>query len=404
MPPVVGLAQRGGDGDNAVPEGTVTITAVRAARPAAADGTPLHDWGGRQGLGQICVAVDTDDGLTGFGVCGGGEPGIIVIEQVLRPLLLGAAAADVEEMWEEMNTATLPYGRKGLAVMALSGVDLALWDLRAKRRGLPVAALAELGSDTALDLRVELPSYKTLAFPGREPTPADAVAAVAEGFSAIKLAIAAYDVRRHQKRIVDLVRSVRDAIPASTELMADAAMGAQRHLGWSDREAVLALCKLLEPFKLSWLEEPLPCDALSDYRWLCARTSVPIAAGEHEFTARGFDELLALDIQLACWQPDIAWCGGLTALLAIYRLGRRHGIRVCPHRGSEVWSLHAMVALEQGPRAATSAALVGPGLAESGRPWMEWVGCVSLDGGKARLACPESAGFGVVLPSVARQQ
>ena len=124
-----------------------TVTDVRAARPAAADGSPLQDWGGRQGLGQICVAVDTSDGRTGFGVCGGGAPGILIVLEVLRPLLVGQPAAEVEELWEQMNTATLPYGRKGIAVMALSGVDLALWDLRGKRAGLPVAALLLASED-----------------------------------------------------------------------------------------------------------------------------------------------------------------------------------------------------------------------------------------------------------------
>ena len=62
---------------------------MRAAQPLTPDGSPLSDWGGRQGLGQICVAVDTDDGRTGFGVCGGGAPGILVIREVLGPLLVG---------------------------------------------------------------------------------------------------------------------------------------------------------------------------------------------------------------------------------------------------------------------------------------------------------------------------
>ena len=256
--------------------------------PTGSDGAPLQDWGGRQGLGQVCVAVETADGLTGFGVCGGGEPGILIIEQVLRPLLLGAGAENVEELWEEMNSATLPYGRKGLAVMALSGIDIALWDLRARRKGVPVGVVLG-GSEDALCK--ELPSYKTLAFPGRLPLPIDATDAVAEGYRGVKLAIGGLDVRLETDKIVELVRGVREAIGDDVELMADAAMGAQRTLGWGDREAVLALCKQLEPYNLAWLEEPLPCDDVESYAWLIARTCIPIAAGEHEFTAKGFQEL-----------------------------------------------------------------------------------------------------------------
>jgi L-rhamnonate dehydratase len=361
-----------------------TIKDVRAAQPVAADGSPLSDWGGRQGLGQICVAVDTDDGLVGYGVCGGGAPGILIVQDVLKPLLVGQPAADVEQLWEQMNTVVLPYGRKGLAVMALSGVDLALWDLRGKRAGKSVAALLN-PSASMTELGRALPSYITM--------PTDAAAAVADGFRAIKLAIGHYSVRDDMDKIIELVRETRTAIGDEVELMADAAMGTKLELGWSDKQAVLQLCKALEPYRLSWLEEPLPCDELGDYAWLIAHSKVPIAAGEHESTHKGFAELLACNVKLAVWQPDIAWCGGMTPLVEIYRLSRKHGIRICPHRGSEVWSLHAMVAL--GADSASS-----PQLAESGRPWMDWVGegLVSLEGGKARLLDLTKPGFGVTLP------
>eukprot|EP01052_Picozoa_sp_SAG31_P041246 SAG31_NODE_6201_length_2126_cov_3.087321_2_plen_272_part_00 len=262
------------------------------------------------------------------------------------------------------------------------------------------------GSEVAL--RKQLPSYKTLAFPERLPLPADASDAVAEGYRGVKLAIGGLDVRAEADTIVELVRGVREAIGDGVELMADAAMGAQRTLGWGDRDAVLALCQRLEPYRLSWLEEPLPCDDIESYAWLIARTSVPIAAGEHEFTAKGFQELLNAGVHLACWQPDIAWCGGMTPLVEIYRLSRRHGVRLCPHRGSEVWSLHAMLALQHGSVGPTDGGTPGSGpelpqLAESGRPWMQFVGGSNISGGKARLTQPDAVGFGVVLPCVQRQ-
>jgi len=127
------------------------ITNVRATQPDA-PGTP-SDW--RGWMGQIAVAVDTDDGLTGHGIGGGGTAGIHVIETALRPLLLGADATDVEGLWETMYRATLPYGRKGLAIMAISGVDLALWDLRSKAADKPVAALLSHAP------RADVPAYRT---------------------------------------------------------------------------------------------------------------------------------------------------------------------------------------------------------------------------------------------------
>lgn len=120
--------------------------------------------------------------------------------------------------------------------------------------------------------------------------------------------------------------------------------------------------------------------------------SQPHAASTGRFTARGFAEQLAAGVKLVVWQPDIAWCGGMTPLVQIYALAREHGIRVCPHRGSEVWSLHAMLALEHGSEQ--------PALAESGRPWMGWVGGVAVNGGRARLLDPSKPGFGVNLSPV----
>ncbi len=123
------------------------------------------------------------------------------VRQVLKPLLLGLSALDVEALWNEMNNATLPYGRKGLAVMAISGVDLALWDLRGKRAGKSVAAI--LGATPAATDR-RLPSYST--------APPDAASAVAEGFAAIKLAIGSFSVLTQRGQIVELVRRTREAI------------------------------------------------------------------------------------------------------------------------------------------------------------------------------------------------
>lgn len=120
---------------------------------------------------------------------------------MLRPLLLGLSAIDVEALWDAMNTATLPYGRKGLAVMAISGVDLALWDLRGMREGKSIAAI--LGATPAAAAR-RLPSYST--------APPDAATAVAEGFGAIKLAIGAFSVLTERDKIVELVRHTREAI------------------------------------------------------------------------------------------------------------------------------------------------------------------------------------------------
>jgi L-alanine-DL-glutamate epimerase-like enolase superfamily enzyme len=113
------------------------ITSVRAVQPAA-PGAPA---GWRTIFGQILVVLDTDTGVRGYGVGGGGDAGIQIIERFLQPLLAGEDAHDVERLWQAMYRTTLPFGRAGLAVMAISGVDLALWDARGKAAGMSVAAL-----------------------------------------------------------------------------------------------------------------------------------------------------------------------------------------------------------------------------------------------------------------------
>ena len=132
---------------------------------------------------------------------------------------------------------------------------------------------------------------------------------------------------------------------------------------------------------LSWIEEPLPADDFEGYATLCERSPVPIAGGEHEFTAAGFRELIDQRLHQVL-QPDVCWCGGMTELIKIYEMANQAGLRVCPHRGSEVWGLHAMAALDPNP------------LAESGRPWMTWVtGQPPIIDGHIQLS--DAPGFGV---------
>ncbi|HCL28088.1 MAG TPA: hypothetical protein DIC52_06605 [Candidatus Latescibacteria bacterium] len=345
----------------------MNITDIRVACPTP----PGMPTGWRGTMGQIIVAIDTDSGLSGYGIGGGGAAARHVIEEALRPLLLGADADQIEELWERQYRATLAYGRKGLAIMALSGVDLALWDLRGKAADVSVARLLS-PTPTA-----DTPAYFTVGMAGDDPDAGIGVALDA-GYETIKLGLGRFSLPADADVLVQGVRKVRQRVGPDIALMADAAMA------WSDREAVLEISQALAEFDLGWLEEPLPADDLEGYAWLAGRSPVPIAGGEHEFTARGFSELLARGCHQV-YQPDICWCGGLTQLRQIYALGRTHNVRVVPHRGSEVFGLHAILALE-----------AGAPLAESGRPWMEWVGGRELSGGRARLQ-GEGAGFGVDL-------
>jgi L-rhamnonate dehydratase len=132
---------------------------------------------------------------------------------------------------------------------------------------------------------------------------------------------------------------------------------------------------------MAWIEEPLSPDDLAGYAELARECPIPIAGGEHEFTAAAFRELIQRRLHHVL-QPDVCWCGGMTELVKIYQMALAHGLRVCPHRGAEPWGLHAIAALDPNP------------LAESGRPWMTWVqGQPALRDGF--IEWPLGPGFGV---------
>jgi L-rhamnonate dehydratase len=179
--------------------------------------------------------------------------------------------------------------------------------------------------------------------------------------------------------VVHAVEKARALVGPGCPLMVDAWMK------W-DVPTTLAIADRLVRRNLDWIEEPLSPDDLAGYEVLRDLCPVPIAGGEHEFTAVGFAPLIERRLHRVL-QPDVCWCGGMTPLIEIYRRARAADLRVCPHRGAEVWALHALAALDPQP------------LAESGRPWMTWVGGQPpIQGGFIRLS--DGPGFGVVIDEV----
>jgi L-rhamnonate dehydratase len=176
--------------------------------------------------------------------------------------------------------------------------------------------------------------------------------------------------------LVEVVRRARARVGPQVALMVDAWMR------W-DVAFTLRFAERVAPLRLEWIEEPLPPDDLAGYAELARQAPLPIAGGEHEFTAAAFAELIRRRLHHVV-QPDVCWCGGMTELVKIYRMARDHGVRVCPHRGGEIWALHALATLDPDP------------LAESGRPWLTWVGGQPpiLDG---HIDVPTGPGFGVAI-------
>lgn len=335
----------------------MNIRDVRAYHPHSPDAPP--DW--RTSLGQILVAIETTDGLVGFGVGGGGPAAIHVIRAVFREMLIGCEVEPVEEHWQRLYRASIAYGRKGVAIMALSGIDLALWDLRGKAAGKPIHEL--LGGVR----HRRMPIYASL---GDDPA-----SAVAAGYTAVKLHLPAIRGVEDRAAVLRTVREARAAIGPNTRLMTDAFMN------W-DVETALALTGPFRELAVEWLEEPLLPDDFAGYAELAQHSPIPIAGGEHEYTAAGFRELAERRLH-SILQPDVSWCGGMTELVKIYAIAAEHGLKVCPHRGAEVWALHAIAALE--PR---------DPLPEAGRKWITWLkGQPQPDRGW--ITVPTQPGFGV---------
>ena len=283
---------------------------------------------------QLLVHVTSEDGLVGVGETWWGtyqpkaEPGTPVlpiaamIDAVLAPLCLGRDSTDISGIWHHLERQTSQYGAEGIVSTAISGIDVALWDLLGKRRGVPTWQL--LGS-----LQHErLQAYASLHWLGDvDAACRDATGAVAAGFRAVKL----------HEADAEIVLGVRDALGPDITLMVDMS-------GRVDEQGALVFADRVAGANLAWIEEPIyPYDDHAALARIRERIAQPVAAGENVFSVAAFERLLrsgAIDVL----QPDLVKCGGLTPAAAIADLADEHGAVLCPHNFSLGPSLSANIA------------------------------------------------------------
>jgi D-galactarolactone cycloisomerase len=247
----------------------------------------------------------------------------LVIEHNLAPHLLGRDPRDVEDLWELMYGLTRWYGRKGVAVSALGGLDIAFWDLRGKAAGKPVWEL--LGAD-----RDFAPAYASGLFWTDDVRELEDEAArhVARGFRRVKMRLgrsAEYDLAA-----VDAAR--RGAGDGNDVIVDGSHRYSLERAEWMGNE--------LAARKVFWFEEPFPPEDIDSYVALRPRIRVPLAAGENDFGVQGFRELIragALDVV----QPDTCRAGGITECVRIGRLAREAGLTVGTHTWSDAVALTA---------------------------------------------------------------
>ncbi|HEX6069432.1 MAG TPA: L-rhamnonate dehydratase [Longimicrobiaceae bacterium] len=290
--------------------------------------------------GWLVVEVFTDDGLVGIGNAAL-APRVTkqVIDLYLTPVLLGQEVWDIEFLWQHMYRRTMAFGRKGIGMVAISAVDIALWDLLGKSAKQPVYRL--LGGKT----KPRIPVYASRLY----STPLEELASEAakyrdEGYRAMKLRFGwgPTDGAAGMRRNVDLVSTVRETVGDDVDIMADA------YMGWN-LDYAKRMLPLLEPFNLRWLEEPVIPDDIQGYAELKSYGRIPIAGGEHEFTLHGFRELLearAVDYI----QFDTNRVGGISQARKISALAEAHAVPVIPHAG-QMHNYHIVMASVNSPMA-----------------------------------------------------
>lgn len=268
----------------------------------------------------VLVRVETADGVEGWGEIFCHVPPQVyatLISEYVAPLFVGADPWDREVLWQRAYNATLDCGQRGLVVGALSGVDIALWDLIGRDCGRPVHQL--LGGLA----RDRVPAYATGLYrqPGDDWIDALAVEAVGyveAGYRAMKMKVG-FGLRQDEAA----VRAVRAAIGSDVSLAVDA------NHAYRPVQAV-ELGRRLAPLDIAWLEEPVSPEDVEGYHEVRSQQPIPVAGGELSYTRFGFRELLerrAADIL----QPDLCLCGGLSEAKAIAELARAWNVRCWAH-------------------------------------------------------------------------
>jgi L-rhamnonate dehydratase len=278
-------------------------------------------------LEGFTVEISTDKGVKGYGQ--GGIGGGAVVEQHFTKLLIGEDPFNIERIWDILWRSSMYYGRAGIAINAISGVDLALWDLVGNALGMPVYRL--LGGET----KPRIPSYCT----GN-----DIEQHLEFGFKRFKLAVpyGPADGREGMRKNTDLVKRTREQAGPDADIMLDCWMS------WTERYTV-EMAEMVAPHRVYWMEECLQPHDYDGFGRLNAEIrSTRIATGEHEYTRYGFRQLLE-HRAASIWQPDIHWCGGLTELRRIGALAAAYDIPVIPHGGGSQDSVHFIMATTNSP-------------------------------------------------------
>ena len=353
------------------------------------------DYGHLSQFDMCLVVVTTDDGRQGIGEAKAavGATGVCAsivacVEHELKPQLLGRNAHQINEIWERLYSGSRDHyalsrgrvfpilGNRGTTISAMSGIDMALWDLKGQDLGVPVVSL--LGGAC----RHEMTTYASGGWASADEIGDQLKGYCDKGFSAVKMRVGIMDETVDES--IRRVEAAREALGAGIKIMADA------HGTFSVPEA-RRFCKAVEPFDLYWMEEPVsPVDKRGTAA-VRAYTHTPIAAGESEFTRFDFLELIehhAADVL----QPDAAITGGISECMKVSALASTHQLELAPHCWGSAISFQAGVHVAF---ASPSAVLIE--FSAGGNPLMYDL-CEENPGViEGRIAAPERPGLGLKL-------
>ncbi|MBI3976549.1 MAG: mandelate racemase/muconate lactonizing enzyme family protein [Chloroflexi bacterium] len=299
--------------------------------------------GGRinRARGMALVRIQTDEGIVGLGdaaLCGA-PPAVVAgaIELYLKPLVVGEDPFYVERIWQKIYRYMGGSGRRGFLVAALSGIDIALWDIVGKALGAPLYKV--LGA-----YRDRVPAYASGGFYSEGKTVEELAdetgAAVAAGFRAVKMKIGGLPLSADVAR----VKAVRFAVGDDCQVIVDA------NNMYAPKEAI-QIARAIQDFDITWFEEPVKTDDVEGSAQVAAAIDIPVAGYETEFTRYGFRDLIArraVDIV----QPDVIWSGGITECRRIAALAAAHDLPCIPHAFTSamamVSNLHLLASLPNG--------------------------------------------------------
>jgi L-alanine-DL-glutamate epimerase-like enolase superfamily enzyme len=281
------------------------------------DATIFPPKAGSSGRSALFVHVKTDEGVEGLGTTSGHPAVRAVVERTLREALIGQDPFDTERLWNQMFWRVRGFGRKGIAFCAISAVDIALWDLKAKALGLPLYKLLGPYADS-------VPVYGSGGWTNFSEAELveEQIGYVERGIKRVKMKVGK-DFGQSEDEDVRRLAAVRRAVGDDVTIYVDA------NNGYYAKQAI-RMSQIFEDYDVKWFEEPVLADDVEGLAAVARATTIPVATGEHEYTKFGFKDLIArggADIV----QPDIGRVGGVTEWLKVAHLAHAYNLPVAPH-------------------------------------------------------------------------